>query len=279
VVMDYELDEMCQQYEREDVIQIYLHRASDMGSLSVAEEEAIIGQADGHLKRAKGKAMLPRLTKDDVYAIFQVCSAFFCRLIRRHSYQCSLQELPRDENVTVSFHEAQKLISQFRHNRIKNYKLVYPNLTTSSSAAKQQQTQMVGTADVRGTSTMKKKVPSRVSENVAPATMFQRMKGNTNSDLIEQTTKFLSLNAYKISDFDSDAGAADLAANARLLRKTDPRAATQRLADRQRTLPGKEVVDSVTYWNSTATLKSTGLGSKVDAAASSSTWKRNSTLY
>jgi hypothetical protein len=72
VVMDYELDAMCTQYEREDVIQIYLHRASDMGMLSPAEEEAIIAQADGHLKAAKGKAMLPRLTKDDIYAIFQV---------------------------------------------------------------------------------------------------------------------------------------------------------------------------------------------------------------
>ena len=41
--MDYELEEMCVQYEREDIIQIYLHRASDMGSLSVTEEEAIIG--------------------------------------------------------------------------------------------------------------------------------------------------------------------------------------------------------------------------------------------
>jgi hypothetical protein len=71
-VMDYELDAMCTQYEREDVIQIYLHRASDMGMLSPAEEEAIIAQADGHLKAAKGKAMLPRLTKDDIYAIFQV---------------------------------------------------------------------------------------------------------------------------------------------------------------------------------------------------------------
>lgn len=83
VLMDYELDEMCVQNEREDLIKIYLHKEGDFGSLSMAEEEAIIGQADGHLKRAKGKAMLPRLTKDDIVAIFRVSMFDFvinCRL-------------------------------------------------------------------------------------------------------------------------------------------------------------------------------------------------------
>lgn len=109
VVMDYELEEMCVQYEREDVIQIYLHRASDMGSLSVSEEEAIIGQADGHLKRAKGKAMLPRITPADVYELFR--------------------PLTRDAEGLVSFHDIQRAICEFRADRIRRYKLVYPNLT------------------------------------------------------------------------------------------------------------------------------------------------------
>ena len=44
VVADYELEEMCIQYEREDLIRIYLHKQSDFGSLSVQEEEDIIGE-------------------------------------------------------------------------------------------------------------------------------------------------------------------------------------------------------------------------------------------
>ena len=35
----WELDSMCMQFEREDVIQIYLHRKRDYGLLSSAEQE------------------------------------------------------------------------------------------------------------------------------------------------------------------------------------------------------------------------------------------------
>lgn len=75
VLSTWELDEMCMQIEREDMLKIYLHRADDMPLLSSEEQEAIIAQADAHLKRAKGKAMLPRLTKQDVLDLLEVkCS-------------------------------------------------------------------------------------------------------------------------------------------------------------------------------------------------------------
>ncbi|RYG65350.1 hypothetical protein EON64_12115 [archaeon] len=69
---EYELEVMCIQIEREDIVQIYLHKARDMGMLTTAEQDMMINQADAHLKREKGKAMLPRISKDDVRQILKV---------------------------------------------------------------------------------------------------------------------------------------------------------------------------------------------------------------
>lgn len=71
-IAEYELETMCLQIEREDIIQIYLHRPRDMGLLTTAEQDMIINQADAHLKKEKGKAMLPRMTKEEVRELFKV---------------------------------------------------------------------------------------------------------------------------------------------------------------------------------------------------------------
>lgn len=73
VVSEYELEAMCEQTEREDLVQIYLHNPRQMGLLSTAEQDALINQADAKLKREKGKAMLPKLTRQDVIEILEVC--------------------------------------------------------------------------------------------------------------------------------------------------------------------------------------------------------------
>lgn len=72
IVAEYELEEMCIQLEKEDILQIYLHKPQDVGLLSTLEQEAIISQADAHLKRARGKAMLPQLSKEDLIKMFSV---------------------------------------------------------------------------------------------------------------------------------------------------------------------------------------------------------------
>ena len=54
---------MCIQFEREDILSVYVEKQRDVGLLSIAEQEMIISQADGHLKCAKGKAMLPQINK------------------------------------------------------------------------------------------------------------------------------------------------------------------------------------------------------------------------
>lgn len=78
VLMGYELEEMCMQYEREDIIQVYLHKGNRLGLLTSKEQESIIDQADGHLKSAKGKAMLPPVTREEVLHILKVNIFLFC---------------------------------------------------------------------------------------------------------------------------------------------------------------------------------------------------------
>lgn len=67
---------MCVQFEREDILHIYSHKPRDVGLLSTTEQEMIISQADGHLKRAKGKAMLPQIGKKDVEKLFEATISF-----------------------------------------------------------------------------------------------------------------------------------------------------------------------------------------------------------
>jgi hypothetical protein len=150
----WELDEMCLQIEREDIMKIYLHKRSDLGLLSCHEQESLISQADPHLKKAKGRAMLPQITKEDIIHLFG--------------------KAPRDVNGFFSFHDLQRLIFDYRESRIANYQLVYPNLVSKHSSS--------GTLPLPSSNSR----PSRVSSSVAPQTMFQRMKGNTNPDIIKQ---------------------------------------------------------------------------------------------
>jgi hypothetical protein len=65
------------QFDREDIIQIYLKNPLDLGLLSLEEQEMIINQADGHLRVAKGKAQLPQLKKNDIFKLFEVFYLFF----------------------------------------------------------------------------------------------------------------------------------------------------------------------------------------------------------
>jgi hypothetical protein len=274
VVAEYELEEMCVQLEREDIIQVYLHKPSDMGLLTSKEQEAIISQADAHLKRAKGKAMLPRLYRNDIYELFK--------------------DLPRDEWGRVSFHDAQNLILKYRGDRIKEFKLVYPSIKTKT-ADKEGTTSTfklpaIGTEsnfngeggidlnNTTGTESSnfgqtekkkRKKRLARVGESVAPPTMFQRNKGLTNPDIIEQTTNYLSKHAFKISDIDQ-AATSSVISNIKLLREVPPYCKNPY---------STEGPSAREQWNDNSTMTGVGLGSMVQASSSSSTWKRKVTVY
>jgi hypothetical protein len=68
----WELDQMCMQVEKDDIMAIYMKKRGDIGLLSIDEQESIIMQADPKLKKAVGKSMLPQISKEDVYGIFAV---------------------------------------------------------------------------------------------------------------------------------------------------------------------------------------------------------------
>ena len=287
VVATWELDIMCMQIEKEDILQIYLHRGSDMSLLSSKEQEAIIAQADAHLKRAKGKAMLPRMTPPDVEGI--------------------IEDLARFPDGTVSFHEAQLEILKYRAERVKQYKLVYPSLTkkkkdtSAFGAASTGADTGTGTGIATGsgtagsmagggagslsgsnifsgsmsqsTTTARKRKPKmgKVSEAVCPKTMFVSMKGANNSDIIETTNKYLHSHAYKISTLDT-ANSPSMTANVRLLREIVPLCPNPYLDKKS----GKDTREG---WNDTSQMTKTGVGSLVKCAASTTTWKRNTTAY
>lgn len=250
VLMDYELEEMCQQFEREDIISIYLHKGGRLGSLTSREQENIISQADGHLKKAKGNAMLPRLNRKDIISL--------------------LEDLRRDEFGKFSFHEAQHVINEFREERIKQYKLVYPSISTKKESKNNNTMNRSDSLNMSkgiNASSMKKsnsRKLCRVTDIVAPPSMFQRMQGQNNSDVIEQTTKYLSKHAYKISDIDN-MQSGHLTSNIRLLREIEPRCKSP---------ISSSIRDK---WSETATMKGVGLGSMVNCTASKSTWKRSVT--
>lgn len=260
ILLDYELEEQCVQYEREDIIRIYQQPGSGgIGLLTFAEQEAIIAQADGHLKKAKGKAMLPRLSKQDIIDIFE--------------------DLPRDSNGCFSFHEGQKKIHEFREMRIKEYKLVYPSIgggkkkegsqtgtQTAQTGTKTQSQSQTGTQAL-ATKTKKPIRKSRVSDIVAPQTMFMRNKGNSNADLVEQTMKYLSKHAFKITDIDRPSGA-EMTYNIRLLREVEPRCKDPYPKG------NRDPWDEQSQY-----VKGYGIGSKVDCTPSSSTYHQKFTKY
>lgn len=248
----WELDQMCLQVEREDIMSIYVKKRCDIGLLSIEEQESLITQADAKLKKAVGKSMLPQLTKQDVIGIFA--------------------ELSKDEDGYFSFHEVQRAIEAYREERIQNYKLVYPKVTSGDAKSKKKLEMLTGTQS--SATTMKKKTGSKrrgkVSSSVACGTMFQYNKGQTNPDVITQTNKYLSKHAYKISDIDASSESA-MTANVRLLREVEPRCRNPFLDP----ITGKSTLGK---WDNTSNLKGTGMGSMVKAIPSSTTWKRNVTL-
>lgn len=238
----WELDEMCFQIEREDLISIYLHKQTDLGLLSIEEQESLISQADSHLKKAKGRAMLPQITKNDIEQLFM--------------------DLPRDSMGYLSFHDIQNKILQYRQDRIKNYKLVYPNLVSK------QNTNLLPTQKNLNKSLR----TGRVSSSVAPSTMFQSMKGNTNPDIIKQTSSYLNKHSFKITSLNQQSVTEEysITSNVRLLREVEPKCPDPYLTEN-----GQSIRPN---WNDTCNVKGTHLGSLVKAIPSSSTWKRKVTL-
>jgi hypothetical protein len=200
ILMEYELDQMCQQIEREDLIEIYMHRARDAATLTTPEQDAIINQADAHLKKAKGKAMLPQMTREEIIDL--------------------LVDFPRDSDGRLNFHEVQNFLRNLRTERVKQLKLVYPQLTNKNKKANDNQsmtssynpfkdpnihatTLSLGSLESVGSMSMaesRNHKQKMVSSAVAPQTMFQRNKGLNNAGLVDEVSFFVcfSIHSYSV---------------------------------------------------------------------------------
>lgn len=94
----------------------------------------------------------------------------------------------------LNFHETQILLETYRKKRIKDYKLVFPNLTNKSATKNtlQNSTKLIlnSSSLLQDITNCEQSIRSSrqktVSLAVAPETMFQKMKGLTNADLIDQ---------------------------------------------------------------------------------------------
>lgn len=248
IISTWELNAMCLQIEREDILNIYLHKGQKFELLSRLEQDALINQADVQLKKAKGKASLPQITKTDIRDL--------------------LHSVSKDGlGGILAFHEVQKKIIAFREEqRVSKYKLVYPNLATTSHSS----TGMGGEAAAstkRFTSTR----GLHASAAVADPAMFLKGVGQSDADRVGETGKLLSKHAFKICNLET-ANDPTLAANVRMLRGN---AIGPSFSDPYESRNGSRVK---ARWDDTSNMTAVQVGSLVLAAPSATTWKRKATM-
>lgn len=109
--------------------------------------------------------------------------------------------MDRDADNYYSFHTVQQAIADYREERIKGHKLVYPKVTSGGSAAASKKlAMMTGGGGATSGKSMKKtaKRKGKVSTSVACGTMFQFNKGQTNPDVIKQVRMSFFLRKYYI---------------------------------------------------------------------------------
>ena len=213
----------------------------------------------------------------------------------------------------MKFHNVQAAILRYRDLRVKNYKMVFPRLGIAGASDSGEEGHRTTDQEEPQTTTSRKRSEStrmrggmprrrgKVSAAVAPPSMFQSMKGANNADVVQtvsdaqhsichvcaalfshrlfclfcvdgyiQTNRYLNLYASKISQIDGPKGGISAVYNVRLLREVEPKCPDPYVS--RDGSPMRQV------WNDTSQLTRTGLGSLVNAAPSSTTWKRNATL-
>lgn len=93
---------------------MYIPAERPLFTLSEAQKEEIVAQADSHLKTAKGRGYRRQVTRDEVTQL--------------------LSGLPRETGTGfVSFHDAQALIVGYRETQIARFKVIFPNLVATTS--------------------------------------------------------------------------------------------------------------------------------------------------
>ncbi|CAM9558209.1 unnamed protein product [Ectocarpus sp. 6 AP-2014] len=285
VVSTWEIDTMCLQFEREDILQVYISGGRPLFVLNDAQKEEVIAQADSHLKTAKGRGYRRQVTRGEVVDL--------------------LSTLPRDASGLVSFHDAQKLIMGYREKQIARFKVIFPEIA-GGAASKQAgraskscahgniggggktldgdvgrggggdrscalaETTVVGRAQAGkvlastenmstgcsgGGGAKRRGGRAKFSADVAPAEMFVKDMGHTPAGIANHTSKLLSTRAYKVSNI-ADGNNPGLTQNVKLIRD-----------DRQ-------PEQGQGMWDPYACLRGYNIGGHVRSARSSTTAKR-----
>lgn len=88
-----EIERMCLEIEREDILAIYTEKRVDVWNLSKIEQDLMMNQADTRFKIEKGKLLLKKITKEEVIELLNVSFIFFhfffFSFILIHSYSLS----------------------------------------------------------------------------------------------------------------------------------------------------------------------------------------------
>ena len=306
IVTQWELDEMCMEFEREDILAIFIHENRPFHSLSSHEKEAVISQADARLKNGRGRGLMTQLTKQEVYGLLEGIQQ---PLDLTDTFKPTSGELELDV-CGLPFEDFQRTILAYRERRIRQFKTVFPNLGAESKEPPSLGLSNNASRRRRGGGTKKRKgglkgVP--VSSSVAPSSMFLKDRGMRNADIAVQTNKLLSTHAYSICEF-GDGNSTSLTQNVRLLREDPPRF-LQSTKQRTKPLPVEKFDPNVSSlplslrkskrmtqtmgnssskrrnkpssqrapWNSAAITAGTQIGSLVDGIPSSTSWKRKVT--
>ena len=106
VVQPYELNCMCDQFEREDIMQVYISSNRPLASLSISEKAEMLEGANRYTKITKGKLQcqmnnkhMPAFNQEQIIELFR--------------------DLERDEDGLLNYHEMQRKIVLFRAERIR----------------------------------------------------------------------------------------------------------------------------------------------------------------
>jgi len=227
-VQGYELDAMCDQFEREDIITVYISSNRPLAALSFEEKAEMLEGANRATKTTRGKLsqqmnnkQMPAFTREQIGELFS--------------------DLEEDEEGRKSFHEMQLRVVEFRADRIKmlremdihgkvkdppSWILIEtdPQLKAKTMRAKYAIEMDESTKKTGRVAKRKLGGPglgrSLVSSYVAPPTMFIKGEGNTPNEAAAFTNRMLSSGVYKMSEIGPEMNNPGLTQNVFLERQT-----------------------------------------------------------
>lgn len=192
VLSTMEIDIMCKAFEREDIVRIYMFEGRPLHTLTAAEQDEFVAQADSKLKSAKGRGMMKQLTRQEVVELFE--------------------DLPTDEYGGYSFHDLQRRIEEYREKRIADAKVVFPLMSkpTTTTGTSGKLGAPMNTVTTTSTSTS---LVRRIRKQ--PEKQKRRMN---DIELRAHEAKLLARNAFRVCELETS-NEPGIISNLRLMRQ------------------------------------------------------------